>query len=216
MIMAKQPQPGTVKTRLSPPLSPPAAAALYHAFLLDKIAQVGTLTAVAPVIAYTPCTARDFFTTIAPQFLLMPQQGADLGTRLINSFAQLFATGYTGVLAIDSDTPTLPSEFLQQAVDHLARPQSEVILGPSEDGGYYLIGLRALHRELFEDMPWSTAAVFSETTRRARTKGLTVSVLPSWFDIDTPQELARLRATLRQSQGGAPHHTRQFLLQESQ
>ena len=215
MIMAKQPQPGMVKTRLSPPLSPQAAAALYRAFLLDKIAQVGTLKAVSPVIAYTPCTARDFFAAIAPQFLLVPQQGADLGARLINSFAQLFATGYTDVLAIDSDTPTLPSEFLQQAVDHLVRSQSDVVLGPSEDGGYYLIGLRALHRELFEDMPWSTAAVFSETTRRARAKGLTVSALPSWFDIDTPEELARLRTALRQSQRGAPHHTRQFLLEES-
>jgi rSAM/selenodomain-associated transferase 1 len=214
MIMAKQPQPGTVKTRLSPPLSPQAAAALYRAFLLDKIAQVGTLKAVSPVIAYTPCAARDFFAAMAPQFLLVPQQGADLGARLSNSFAQLFAADYTGVLAIDSDTPTLPSAFLQQAVDHLARSQSDVVLGPSEDGGYYLIGLRALHRELFEDMSWSTAAVFSETIRRAYAKGLTVSALPSWFDIDTPEELARLRAALRQSQGGVPHHTRQFLLEE--
>jgi rSAM/selenodomain-associated transferase 1 len=214
MIMAKQPQAGTVKTRLSPPLSPQAAAALYEAFLLDKIAQVKTLKAACPVIAYTPGAARDFFAAIAPQFLLVPQQGTDLSARLSNSFAYLFATGYTAVLAIDSDTPTLPSAFLQQAIDHLARPHPDVVLGPSEDGGYYLIGLRTLHRELFADMPWSTAAVLAETRRRAAAKGLTVTDLPAWFDIDTPEELARLRTSLLQSQEGAPYNKRQFFLKE--
>jgi rSAM/selenodomain-associated transferase 1 len=215
VIMAKQPQPGAVKTRLCPPLSPQAAAALYRAFLLDKIAQVGRLKAASPVIAYTPDTARHYFADIAPQFLLLPQHGDNLGARLVHTFMHLFATGYTGVLAIDSDTPTLPTDFLQQAVARLALPQYDVVLGPSEDGGYYLIGLRVLHRELFEDMPWSTAAVLPETRRRATIKGLTVTTLPAWFDIDTPEELARLRATLLQSAAGAPHHTRQFFLQES-
>jgi uncharacterized protein len=213
VIMAKQPQAGAVKTRLCPPLSPQAAAALYEAFLLDKIAQVGRLKAACPVIAYTPDTARHYFAAIAPQFLLIPQHGDDLGARLANTFASLFATGYTGVLAIDSDTPTLPTDFLQQAVERIALPQHDVVLGPSEDGGYYLIGLRALHRELFEDMPWSTAAVIRETKRRAAAKGLTVTDLPTWFDIDTPEELARLRASLLQSTVGAPYHTRQFFLE---
>jgi hypothetical protein len=213
VIMAKQPQPGAVKTRLCPPLSPQAAAGLYQAFLLDKIAQVGRLEAAHPVIAYTPDTAHPFFAAIAPHFLLIPQQGADLGARLANTFAHLFATGYTGVLAIDSDTPTLPTAFLQQAVARLALPHNDVVLGPSEDGGYYLIGLRALHRELFEDMPWSTAAVIAETKRRAAAKGLTVTDLPTWFDIDTPEELARLRTSLLQSAVGVPYHTRQFFLE---
>jgi rSAM/selenodomain-associated transferase 1 len=213
VIMAKQPQPGAVKTRLCPPLSPQAAAVLYQAFLLDKIAQVGTLKAVCPVIAYTPDAAHHFFAAIAPHFLRIPQQGADLGARLTNTFAHLFAAGYTGVLAIDSDTPTLPTDFLQQAIECLALPHNDVVLGPSEDGGYYLIGLRALHRELFEDMPWSTAAVILETKRRAAAKGLTVTDLPAWFDIDTPEELARLRTSLLQSAVGAPYHTRQFFLE---
>jgi rSAM/selenodomain-associated transferase 1 len=214
VIMAKQPQPGAVKTRLCPPLSAQAAAALYRAFLLDKIAQVGGLQSASPVIAYTPHAARHYFADIAPQFLLVPQHGDGLGARLVNTFAQLFAAGYTGVLAIDSDTPTLPTAFLQQAVERIALPRYDVVLGPSADGGYYLIGLRALHRELFDDMPWSTAAVMAETRQRATTKGLTVTELPTWFDIDTPEELTRLRATLLQSTTGAPHHTRQFFLQE--
>jgi rSAM/selenodomain-associated transferase 1 len=216
VIMAKQPQPGAVKTRLCPPLSAQTAAALYQAFLLDKIAQVGTLKTAGPVIAYTPDTAHHFFAAIAPHFLLIPQQGADLGARLANTFAHLFTTGYTGVLAIDSDTPTLPTHFLQQAVECLALPHNDVVIGPSEDGGYYLIGLRTLHRELFEDMPWSTAAVMAETKRRAAAKGLTVTDLPAWFDIDTPEELERLRTSLLQSAVGVPYHTRQFFLKGGQ
>jgi hypothetical protein len=214
VIMAKQPQPGAVKTRLCPPLSPHAAAALYEAFLRDKIAQVGTLKAAHAVIAYTPETAHDFFATLAPQFLLLPQHGNDLGARLANIFAHLFAAGYTGVLAIDSDTPTLPTEYLQQAVERVALPQTDVVLGPSDDGGYYLIGLRTLHPELFEDIPWSTAAVLPETRRRAAAKRLTVTDLPVWFDIDTSADLERLRTTVLQSVAAAPYHTRQFFLED--
>jgi rSAM/selenodomain-associated transferase 1 len=214
VIMAKLPQPGAVKTRLCPPLSPQASTALYHAFLLDKIAQVGTLKAARPAIAYTPSTARSFFAALAPDFVLVPQQGEDLGARLANGLAQLFAMGYTGVLAIDSDTPTLPTTFLQQAVDLIATPQVDVVLGPSEDGGYYLIGLRTLYRELFENMAWSTVTVVPETVRRAEAKGLKVTWLPPWFDIDTPVDLERLQTALAQTDSTEPRHTRQFLLEQ--
>jgi uncharacterized protein len=136
VIMAKVPQAGTVKTRLCPPLAPQTAAALYRAFLLDKIAQVRQLERARPTIAYTPEDGRSFFAELAPDFTLIPQQGDDLGARLANSFAQCFAAGYTSVLAIDSDTPTLPRAFLQQAVDLIALPQTHVVVGPTEDGGY--------------------------------------------------------------------------------
>src|SRR5712692_4151327 len=171
VIMAKVPQAGSVKTRLCPPLAPQTAAALYRAFLVDKIAQVRQLAHAQPTIAYTPEDSRGFFAALAPDFLLIPQQGADLGERLANSFVQCFAMGYTGVMAIDSDTPTLPTEFLQQAVDLLAMPQTDVVIGPTDDGGYYLIGLRALHRELFDNMPWSTAAVALETQNGPQLRG---------------------------------------------
>jgi rSAM/selenodomain-associated transferase 1 len=186
---------------------------LYRAFLLDKIAQVRQVEHARPTIAYTPEDSRGFFAELAPDFTLMPQQGADLGERLANSFAQCFAAGYTGVLAIDSDTPTLPTDFLQQAVHLIATPQTEVVLGPTEDGGYYLIGLRALHRELFDDMPWSTAAVVPQTRQRAAAKGLQIAWLPSWFDIDTVEDLQRLRAMLTQTTSTEPRHTRQFFLE---
>ncbi len=213
MIMAKAPQAGAVKTRLCPPLSPQTAAELYHAFLLDKIAQVRQLTQAQPTIAYTPEDSRPWFAALAPDCLLIPQQGAELGERLIRCFGQCFAAGYTGVLAIDSDTPHLPVASLQQAVALLALPQTDIVLGPTEDGGYYLIGLRAVYRELFEHMPWSTAAVVPETLRRAEALGLKVAWLPAWFDIDTAEELQRLRAMLAQSNLPEGQHTRQFLLE---
>jgi rSAM/selenodomain-associated transferase 1 len=215
MIMAKVPQAGTVKTRLCPPLAPQTAAILYRAFLLDKIAQVRRLVHARPVIAYTPEDSAGFFMELAPDFLLIPQQGADLGERLVHSFVQCFAAGYTGVLAIDSDTPTLPTEFLQQAVDQIAAPETDVVIGPTEDGGYYLIGLRAMHRELFDNMAWSTAAVVPETRRRAEARGLKIAWLSPWFDIDTAEDLRRLQAMLLQTTATEPRYTRQFFLEQT-
>lgn len=215
VIMAKVPEAGSVKTRLCPPLSPQEAATLYYAFLLDKIAQVRRLQAAMPVIAYTPCAGRRFFSELAADFMLMPQQGVDLGERLANSLAQLLAEGYQGALAIDSDTPTLPTAYLQQAVDLIATPKADVVLGPSEDGGYYLIGLHQVHRELFENIAWSTDAVMPQTVQRAMAKGLHIAQLPSWFDVDTPSDLERLRAALGQMADQAPRHTRQFFLERA-
>jgi len=214
-IMAKAPRAGEVKTRLSPPLSARDAAELYRCFLLDKIEQVRTLTAASPAIAYTPPDGRGFFEGVAPDFLLVPQRGPDLGARLANSFEHLFTLGHAAVFAIDSDTPTLPTPFLEQALDLIATPGIDLVLGPSEDGGYYLIGLRALYRELFEDMPWSTAQVVPETFRRAEGKGLKVAALPLWFDIDTPKDLKQLAASLAGPGGNAARHTRRFFMERT-
>ena len=212
-IMAKAPRAGEVKTRLCPPLSTEEAAELYRCFLLDKIEQVRTLKEASPAIAYTPAEGRMVFEELAPGFALVPQRGADLGTRLANSFDHLFAKGYAAALAIDSDTPTLPTGFLQQALDFIATPQIDVVLGPTEDGGYYLIGLRTLHLELFEEIAWSTAQVLPETIRRAEAKGLKTACLPPWFDIDTPDDLERLKASLVKTGEKAPRHTRRFFLE---
>ncbi len=210
-IMAKAPRLGEVKTRLCPPLSLADAAELYRRFLLDKIEQVRSLRTASLAIAYTPAEAGAFFEGVAPGFDLVPQRGADLGDRLANSLGELLERGHRGALAIDSDTPTLPLGFLQEAVDLVARPEIDVVLGPTEDGGYYLIGLRTLHRELFEAMAWSTSQVLPETIRRADAKGLKVACLPPWYDIDTPDDLARLQTALAVSHSDHPRHTRRFL-----
>src|SRR5215813_10437354 len=210
-IMAKAPWPGTVKTRLCPPLLATEAADLYRCFLLDKIAAVGALAGAQPVIAYTPDDVRAEFDVLAPGFSLVAQQGPDLGARLYSTLAGLLAAGHAGAVAVDSDTPTLPAAFLQQAVDCLSRPGPDVVLGPTEDGGYYLIGVRRAHRELFDGVPWSTADVLDVTLRRAARAGLRADCLPSWFDVDTPDDLERLRKVLDAGTTTPAHQTRRLL-----
>jgi len=211
-IMAKAPQSGQVKTRLCPPLSYREAAELYRCFLLDKIAQVNTLQRAAPVVSYSPDDSRPLFEDLTPpHFMLIPQHGDDLGTRLLFTFDRLFRQGFTQVIVIDSDTPTLPTAYLEQALMLIAERVNDVVLGPTEDGGYYLIGLRQSHRELFEQMPWSTSQVFPETRRRSEQYGLTVACTEYWYDVDTPEDLSRLRESLDQIQDGLARQTRQFL-----
>ncbi len=214
-IMAKAPRAGEVKTRLCPPLSAEEAAELSRCFLVDTLAKVSLLGVATPVLSYTPDEARDFFQALAPGFLLLPQRGVDLGARMAHCFAQLFHRGYTDVLLMGSDLPTLPQGVLWQALDLMAQPQTDVVLGPSEDGGYYLIGLRTLHRELFEAMTWSTPRVLAETVERAETKGLQIAYLPTWFDVDTPDDLERLHAALRQNRDSVPEQTQRFLRQRA-
>ena len=208
-IMAKAPRPGAVKTRLCPPLVAAEAAALYRCFLLDKIAAVRALANAQPVVAYTPDDARAEFAALAPDMALVPQRGPDLGARLSTTLADLLAAGHVGAIAVDSDTPTLPREFLQQAVDCLMEPGPDVVLGPTEDGGYYLIGVRAVHRALFDAVPWSTSAVLEVTLRRAAAAGLRAVCLSPWFDVDTPDDLRRLQSAL--DDGRAAGETGRFL-----
>jgi rSAM/selenodomain-associated transferase 1 len=202
-IMAKAPRPGEVKTRLCPPLVAAEAAALYRCFLLDKIAAVRALGNTRPVIAYWPEEAGAEFTALAPDFALVPQRGADLGARLHATLGGLLVEGHPAAIAVDSDTPNLPRDFLQQAVDSLTRREADVVLGPTEDGGYYLIGVRQAHAALFENVPWSTAAVLEVTLGKAAGAGLRTLRLPTWFDIDTPDDLRRLQSMLDGGPGAA-------------
>ncbi len=210
-IMAKAPRAGEVKTRLCPPLSSDEAAELYHCFLQDKVAQVQAVKGAQPVLSYTPQGEVAFFEGLAPDFLLLPQEGPDLGARLAHTFGELFARGHRIVCAIDSDSPTLPSSYLTRAVTLLGQPEVDLLLGPSEDGGYYLIGLKHLHRELFEGISWSSDRVLHQTRERAAALCLRVVSLPPWYDVDTPEDLARLERDLTADQAIAPH-TRRFLL----
>lgn len=213
VIMAKQPVPGAVKTRLRPVLSDVDIAALYDSFLRDRISQVSSLTGAAPAIAYTPSESHLFFAGLAPDFILLPQVGDGLSDRLTGIFQHLFDMGHAGVIATDSDSPTLPRENLQGAVDLLAAGRADVVLGPSDDGGYYLIGSRQLYPALFDSMPWSTPQVYGETMGRAAELGLRVTSLASWYDVDTPAEFRRLRTQMTRLGVAAPQYTRQFFVE---
>ena len=210
-IMAKAPRAGAVKTRLCPPLRPPEAAELARCFLLDALDRAAGVVGVRPVLAYAPVEARSEFESIAPGFTLLAQQGEDLGARQARLISEVLALGHQAALVIGTDAPTLPRECLDEAVSLVMAPDVDLVLGPTDDGGYYLIGLRAPCPALFDGMPWSTSAVLSRTLDRAQHLGLRVACLPAWFDIDTKSDLERLAAELAVTPGLLPRHTREFL-----
>jgi uncharacterized protein len=211
VIMAKAPEAGRVKTRLSPPLSAGEAAELSRCFLLDTIERVREVRDIAPVIAHDPPESAPVFTALAPEFGLRAQHGPDLGARMAECVAAALAAGAPAVVLIGTDAPHVPAARIRLAVRLLDEGAHDVVLGPSEDGGYYLIGLRRLHRELFDSMAWSTAGVFEETIARCRSLRLRVALLPACYDVDTPEALARLEADLAASGGKAAPRTWQFL-----
>jgi rSAM/selenodomain-associated transferase 1 len=195
VIVAKQPEPGKVKTRLCPHLSPQEAAALAEAFLRDTINTVSRVPDCDLIIGYSPHTASDWFRDLIPPALLIPQGDGDLGERMNRLTEEVFKRGYDQILLIGTDTPHLTSERIEEAFVLLS--PDNVIIGPSEDGGYYLIGLSELHPALFENIEWSTDRVFSQTIERAAASGLSVKFLPPERDIDTPADLAWLKDSIQ-------------------
>ncbi len=149
---------------------------------------------VGRIIAYDPAAAEGYFAALAPDFQRMPQAGANLGDRMHQALATLFAQGLQRVVLIGSDLPHLPPQTLRRGFEALRRG-AEVTLGPSLDGGYYLIGLTRPQPQLF-DLPMSTPDVLRQTLERVERLGLRLTLLPEMFDIDTGVDLARLRAML--------------------
>jgi hypothetical protein len=190
VIVAKEPVPGKVKTRLSPEVTPTEAAGLYRCFLLDRIKGVGSMTGVDRAVAFTPEDAIEAFSTLPLDgFELFPQRGADLGERLNNIFLEKLADGYDAVSIVDSDSPDLPNRLIKESLQLLLSKQAEVVFGPCRDGGYYLVGMREPNPDLFSGIPWSTARVLSLSLEKSRELGLNVKLLSSWNDLDTFDDL---------------------------
>lgn len=194
--MAKAVETGAVKTRLVPPLTFEEAAKLSACFIADLAQRIGALNADSGChgfVAYTPIGGEGSFSgLLPPQFRLVPQRGEDLGARIWNAFDDFFALGFEGVCLLNSDGPTLPSAYLQAAAHALHAAGDRVVLGPADDGGYYLVGLKRPHHRLFEDIAWSTARVLSQTLARAAEIGLEVARLPTWYDVDDQASLRTL------------------------
>ena len=204
VIMAKQPMPGRTKTRLCPPLTSAEAAELAEALLRDTVSLVLGLRGIEMAIAVSPLSAVDQMRHLLPSGArILAVEGANIGECLSGAMGQLFSDGFTRVVAVNSDSPTLPAAYLERAADLLET--SDVVLGPAEDGGYYLIGLRRPQAGLFEGISWSTDQVAAQTLARAAELGLSVARLPAWYDVDTPAELERLKEELvAQPLGMAP------------
>ena len=217
-VMTKAPRAGHVKTRLVPPLTADEAAQLNACFLRDTAAAIQQVCKAGArgIGVYTPIGSETAYAGILPQeFQLLPQRGNGFGERLAFAVEDLFRCGFGSVCLIDSDSPTVPADAYEQAVASLSRPGDRVVLGPSDDGGYYLIGLNKIHRELFEGIDWSTERVFGQTRTRAEDLNLELAFLPNGYDVDDHGSLNRLFADLlddRASSNLAPH-TRQFLVE---
>jgi rSAM/selenodomain-associated transferase 1 len=220
-IMAKAPRPGQVKTRLSPPLTPEQAAELNVCFLRDTTENIASVAGAAGLISYTPVGDEELFDGLLPAgFCLVAQRGDGFGERLLAAAEDILACGFASVCLIDSDSPTVPRATFEQAVAELARPGDRVVIGPTEDGGYYLIGMKRAYAAMFERIAWSTTKVFAETCERAREAGLELVELPLWYDVDDGETLRILEAELLAGMrpgfalmdGYAAPRTKEFLL----
>ncbi len=209
IVVAKKPEPGFTKTRLCPPFTPEAAAQLYRCLMQDTLALAARLPGVDLTLAFTPSSAIDYFHKWVPNgFGLIPQKGADLGERLANALAHHLESGCRKAVIMNSDGPTLPLAYLKEAFAQLDR--ADVTLGMGHDGGYYLIGLKQIYPELFQNIAWSTGKVIAQTLETCRRLQLNVHRLPEWYDVDVAADLQKLRRDLVQDPSSAPH-THAFL-----
>jgi rSAM/selenodomain-associated transferase 1 len=223
-FMAKASAPGRAKTRLVPPLTFEEAAVLNTAFLQDvadnvllaaRAARAARNAGIAGYAAYGPPGSEDFFRRTLPDAIgLIEAWRPNFGDCLLHTIEEIFARGHASAVVLNSDSPTLPTAFLVETAAALARPGDRAVLGPSSDGGYYLLGLKAAHRHMFENIAWSTVEVARQTLERAREIGLDVHRLPVWYDVDDVDGLRQLRAELserpdagrRRPDKNQPHH----------
>jgi rSAM/selenodomain-associated transferase 1 len=212
LVMAKRPSPGHTKSRLTPPFSAADAAALYECFLRDVLDLARAVPDVTPFIAYSPPDSENYFRELAPDLGRVPQIGNTLGDRLDYVLSFCLEAGFKTVAAINSDSPTLPVSHLEQAFQCLAEKDTDVVLGPCEDGGYYLIGWKEPQPALVREVEMSTRHVLQDTLDLAALHNLQVSLTPTWYDIDNIDDLERLAGELAVPSNYG-RHTRTFLME---
>ena len=203
-VMAKAPVAGRVKTRLSPPLTPDGSMRMSGAFLRDVTANIAAAAAEVAVdgwVAYAPDgDAHLFDGLLAPGTRLLLADGAGdmpagverFGRCLWQATERLLAMGYGSACVLNADSPNLPTAYLVRLAQWLAEPGDRAVLGPAEDGGYYVLGLKAPHPDMFAEIDWSTERVAAQTRARAHGLGLALLDLPAWYDVDDRAALARL------------------------
>lgn len=192
IVMVKAPRSGRAKTRLIPAIGAEGAAGLAACLARDtvRIAQ-GIVRDV--LVAYSPADGKAELQDLLPDGLLWTEQAeGDLAERLQSAASDAAELGFGPLVLIGTDSPTLPPSYVETALDSLTLDRADLVLGPAEDGGYYLAGLRMPVPHLFDDIDWSTARVYEQTAANAARLGLRVQALPSWYDVDTPRDLLHL------------------------
>jgi len=219
-VMAKAPRVGKVKTRLAPVLGFEGSAAINARFLRDTAQNIAGIAGGTGLVCYTPVGDEAAFEGILPEsFALIAQRGDGFGERLLAAASDILDCGFGAVCLIDSDSPTLPTAVLQMAVAALMREGDRVVVGASDDGGYYLIGLKRAHAVVFERITWSTGSVYAETVARCVGAGFELVELPLWYDVDDAVSLKVLEEELVEGKrpgfagmdGYAAEATREFL-----
>lgn len=221
-VMAKASQPGLSKTRLCPPLTFEEAAEFNTAFLKDiaeNLTAAAAEASLAGAFAYGPPKSEAFFRAHCPgPIALYEVWRPDFGECLKQAMGRLFDAGHGAACVLNSDSPTLPISLLVDMAEALARPGERVVLGPSSDGGYYLLATKKLYPHLFERVEWSTERVFAQTLERASEIGLPVHTLPEWYDVDDAATLSMLAGELLEGRRfstalrpGAARHSKALL-----
>lgn len=188
IVFVKAPRPGSVKTRLAAALGAETAAQLYRLLADEEIRRTAPLgRGYRRTFLFAPAGAGAEVAAWLPGEELQPQSEGDLGQRMARAFADAFADGARRVVLIGTDTPRVSEAHVCRALTLL--DEAELVLGPAEDGGYYLIGLMRPRPELFAGMAWSTPSVFAATLERAAQLGLSVRLLEPLADVDTLEDV---------------------------
>jgi rSAM/selenodomain-associated transferase 1 len=199
-VMAKASLPGRTKTRLVPPLTYSEAAALNTGFIkdiADNVLAAALHTPIAGYMAYGPPGNAAFFrANVHAGFGMFEACFPNFGDCLCAAVCELLNRRHRGAIVLNSDSPTLPTALIVQAVELLRQEGDRAVLGPASDGGYYLLGLNGAHPRLFQDIAWSTSRVAEQTLERVRELGLEVHVLAPWYDVDDGEALSVLQAEL--------------------
>jgi len=194
-VFVKSPRPGQVKTRLQPELTAEQALKFYKAMVEDSLGVLRDAHYDLKLFFYSPDAKSELQAWLGNRFDFIPQQGAHLGERMHQAFVLGFARKYAKILIVGSDVPTLDQSTIEHAFADL--DGHDVVLGPCPDGGYYLIGLKQAHSELFQNVNWSSNLVREQTIKAAQAKNLTVSLLEEKSDIDTFSDLAKFWQSLQ-------------------
>ena len=217
VIMSRMPVPGEVKTRMQPLISPERSADLQRALLLDTLDMVGFIKRTTAFLAFAPAERNGISCPHkVPREQVFQQIGRDLGERILESSKTVLNKGYSPVVIIGSDCPVLQPETIDEAIHSLN--SADVCIGPAQDGGYYLIGMKRTISDIFLDIPWGTSEVFDATTQRAVRSGLNVHLLQKLFDIDTRSSLEQLAPILKDPDRSGirhfPQRTYDWMLKE--
>lgn len=207
--MTKIPEAGKVKTRLQPFLTPPQSAEISEAFLQDAESKANSITENL-FIAVSPFDERNRLETILQhQNTLIEQKGKNLGEKMLNAFKFVFEQGIDAVVMFGTDSPTFPADFIEQAFDFL-EIETDVVLGKTEDGGFYLVGLRKLDERIFENVSWSSTETFEQVWENIRDLKLHLREVPSWYDVDEKDDFERLRKELKNNRNAQRRAAKTF------